>query len=251
MTSGLNVAEDRSVMTLGEHLEELRKRVLLSMGGLLVAMAAAALMGRRLVALLMLPLSYSGAGDAVELASGRLDAGISAYMRVVFYSGVLLASPWIFWQIWLFVSAGLRDNEKRILRLAAPLSAGLFVAGAMFFLFAAAAPAVAFLIGVNNWLGWRSIIIAHDYIAFVTSMMIIFGLAFQTPIAVLLLAKTGLVKAESFAAHRRCVMFSIAAVCAIATPSASPIDMLVLALPVWLLYELGVLLARQFATRRD
>ena len=106
-------------------------------------------------------------------------------------------------------------------------------------------------IGVNNWLGWRSIIIAHDYIAFVTSMMIIFGLAFQTPIAVLLLAKTGLVKAESFAAHRRCVIFSIAALCAIATPSASPIDMLVLALPVWLLYELGVLLARQFATRRN
>jgi sec-independent protein translocase protein TatC len=164
------------------------------------------------------------------------------YFRVGLYAGAILAAPWIFYQLWMFVSAGLYKRERRYVLYALPFSAGLFVTGAVFFLLVVSKPMLAFLLGFNSWLELQSIITFEEHVEFVTNMMLVFGLCFQMPLAVLTLAKVGIVSLAGLNKYRRHAIVVILIVAAIVTVSPSPLDQLVLAIPMWLLYELGVVL---------
>jgi len=236
-------------MTLGEHLEELRRRVIYALGGLLVGIVVAALFGQRLLD--ALKLSYVRAMSELnltgELAVPAVTAGFTTYFYIALVAGVLIASPWIFYQLWMFISAGLYPHERRYVLYSVPFSAMLFLAGAMFFLFVASFPLMRFFVGFNRWLGVRPVIMLRDHISFMTRLMLVFGLAFETPLAVLVLAKAGLVTAKTLSRYRRHVIVCILVFAAVVT-SPSPVDQVALALPMYLLFELGVLLAYVFAS---
>lgn len=166
-----------------------------------------------------------------------------AYMKVSLISGLILTSPWVFYQLWMFVAAGLYENERRYIRTAIPFSTGLFVTGALFFLFVITPVTLQFFLGFNDIIGVANNWTLSKYISFVTILMLVFGIAFQTPIAVFILVRTGIVSLQTLRSIRKYVLLGLAFVSAVATPSPDPYTMIALLIPLYALYELGIVLS--------
>jgi len=209
-----------STMSLGDHLEELRFRLILALAGVLVC----------------------------TIVSLALAEGFTSYVKIALIAGLIFSSPWVFYHLWMFISAGLYPNEKRYVHIAVPFSAALFIAGALFFLIIAAPISVNFLVKVNNWLGLKSNITFKNYISFVTGLMLVFGVAFQTPTAIFFLNRAGLVSLKTLSGSRKYIVLVIVIIAAMATPP-DVVSQITLAVPLYLLFELGVLLS-YFANRR-
>jgi len=240
---GRNEEEQFPRMTLGEHLEELRRRLIYSLIGLGVGMIVALSFGRSILRLLQYSYAeaMTDAGLDPQLAFRSLPLPLAMYLGVSLIAGVVIASPWIFYQLWMFVSAGLYKRERRYVVFAAPSSAALFLGGVAFFLFVASKSVIRFFIRTNQWLGYKPVVMLNDHISFMMHLMLAFGLAFQTPLVVLLLAKMGLVTLKQLTKYRRHVIVVMLIIAAFLTPP-DPFSQLALAIPMWLLYELGVLL---------
>ncbi len=175
--------------------------------------------------------------------------GIISYIKIALISGLILSSPWVFYQLWMFVAAGLYPHEKRYVHLAAPFSTSLFVIGALFFVLVVAPLTLKFLVGFNkNILGVSSNFTFANYISFITMLMLVFGIAFQTPIAIFFLYKTGLVSIEALRRSRKFVILGIVIIAAMATPP-DVVSQVTLAIPLYGLFEVGILLS-WFAERR-
>ncbi len=166
-----------------------------------------------------------------------------AYMKITLIAGVILSSPWVFYQLWMFVAAGLYENERRYVRIAVPFSTGLFVTGALFFLFAIAPFCLRFFLKFGDLIGVSAIWTFDKYVSFVTMLMLVFGLSFQTPIAIFVLNRTGLISIESLKKSRKYTIVAIFLIAAIATPSPDVVSQIALAIPLYALFELGILLS--------
>jgi sec-independent protein translocase protein TatC len=166
-----------------------------------------------------------------------------AYMKISLIAGLLLTSPWVFYQIWAFVAAGLYPLERRYVYRAVPFSTALFIIGALFFLFVIARYTLVFFLSFGDAVSVASDWTLQKYVSFVTILMLVFGVAFQTPIAVLILVRTGLVSIPTLRNYRKYVIVGLAFVSAVATPSPDPISMLALLIPLYALYELGIALS--------
>lgn len=230
-------------MAIGEHLEELRQRLLYALGGLIVGMAMSLIFRGAILTVLEYPYRQvmTELGKDPSLWVFKASAGFLIYMKVSLIGGLLLSSPWIFYQFWAFASAGLYRRERRYVLIAVPFSAGLFVTGAMFFLLVAALPLLRFFVGFNQSLGIETRLTLHNHVSMMTGMMIAFGLGFQLPVVVALLGAMGLVTARTLSKYRRHVIVILLIFSALVT-SPSPVDQVLLAVPMWLLYELGIIL---------
>lgn len=176
-------------------------------------------------------------------------AGIISYIKIALMAGLILSSPWVFYQIWMFVAAGLYAHEKKYVHTAVPFSATLFVAGALFFVLVVAPLTLKFLVKFNEGvLGARSNFTFADYVSFVTMLMLVFGIAFQTPIAIFFLNRTGLVSIRALRKSRKFVLLGIFVVAAMVTPP-DVISQVTLGIPLYFLFELGILLS-VFSERR-
>lgn len=177
-------------------------------------------------------------------------AGFISYIKIALMAGLILSSPWVFYQIWMFVAAGLYAHEKKYVHTAIPFSAALFVTGALFFLLVVAPLTLKFLVKFNEGIldAWSNFTFA-DYISFVTMLMLVFGVAFQTPIAIFFLNRTGLVKIEALRKSRKFVVLIIVIVAAMATPP-DIISQITLAIPLYFLFELGIILSVLAERRR-
>jgi sec-independent protein translocase protein TatC len=177
-------------------------------------------------------------------------AGFISYIKIAMMAGLILSSPWVFYQIWMFVAAGLYAHEKKYVHTAIPFSASLFVIGALFFLFIVAPLTLGFLVKFNEGVldAWSNFTFA-DYISFITMLMLVFGVAFQTPIAIFFLNRTGLVSIEALRKSRKFIILIIVIVAAMATPP-DVISQVTLAIPLYLLFELGIILSVLAERRR-
>ncbi|MHC4558161.1 MAG: twin-arginine translocase subunit TatC [Planctomycetota bacterium] len=164
------------------------------------------------------------------------------FMKISLISGLIVSSPWVFYHLWMFVAAGLYANERRYVRIAVPFSTALFVIGALFFLFVVAPISLGFFLGFGDLIGVSSNWTFQKYISFVTMLMLVFGIGFQTPIAIFVLNRTGLVSIESLKKSRKYVIIAMFGIAAIATPP-DVISQITLALPLYALFELGILLS--------
>ena len=173
----------------------------------------------------------------------------TAYMKVSFIAGLILTCPWVFYQLWMFVGAGLYEHERRYVHVAVPFSAGLFVIGALFFLFVVAPISLKFFLLFADLMSVASNWTLQRYISFVTVLMLVFGLAFQTPIAIFILNRTGLVSLRALQSARKYVFLSVFIIAAIVTPP-DVISQILLGFPLYALYELGILLAYVAGKRR-
>jgi len=195
----------------------------------------------------------AAAGDQALPTYARLQTlapaeAFVAYMKVSFIAGLILTSPWVFYQLWMFVAAGLYPAERKYVHTAVPFSTALFVIGALFFLFVIAPLTLKFFLGFGDLVGTASNWTLDRYISFVTILMLVFGIAFQTPIAIFILVRTGLVSIAALRRVRKYMILVIFIVAAVATPP-DVVSQVSLAIPLYGLYELGIVLAL-FAERK-
>jgi sec-independent protein translocase protein TatC len=181
---------------------------------------------------------------SITTLSAQEDFGI--YVKAALLTGVVLASPWIFYQLWIFVAAGLYPHEKRWVWLFLPVSLGLFFAGvalAFFFVFDFV---LDYLLQFNEWLGLDPDPRISEWLGFVLILPIGFGLGFQLPLVMLFLERIGVFDAATYAAQWRIAVIVIFVVSAILTP-ADPYSLLFLAIPLCLLYFGGLAICRWVA----
>jgi sec-independent protein translocase protein TatC len=237
---------DQARMSLIEHLEELRKVLIIS----LVAWTLASLVGVAVsgfvIELLVKPLRYLAKTnpDAAKLHYFGLFGYFSIHLKVGLAVGLTIALPIILRQTWTFVAPGLRPQERRF---AAPLLAtalALFIAGAMLaygFLYIAVRVLEPFVGGSDLVLFTG----ANEYLGFVVVLMLAFAITFEFPIALVLLAASGLISSRRLRSSRKVAFFTIGAVAYIVTPGVDPVTPLALALPLVALYEGSILVIRR------
>jgi sec-independent protein translocase protein TatC len=168
----------------------------------------------------------------------------TVYFKVSAYAGIVLASPWVFYQLWAFVAAGLYPHERRLVRVYLPVSLGLFLAGVALCELAVLPWGVRYLLSFNEWLNMEPAVRFSEWLYFATLMPLVFGCAFQTPLVMLFLDRVGIAGADSYRRHRRPALFLLALVAALLSVAPDWYSMVALTLPLWGLYELGILLCR-------
>ena len=179
----------------------------------------------------------------VSITTLSAQEAFGIYVKAALLVGVVLSSPWIFYQIWTFVAAGLYPQEKRWVRLFLPISIALFLAGvslAFFFVFDFV---LDYLLQFNEWLGLDPDPRISEWLGFVLILPLGFGVGFQLPLVMLFLERIGIFDVETYASQWRIAVIVIFVVSAILTP-ADPYSMLFLAVPLCLLYFGGLSLCR-------
>jgi sec-independent protein translocase protein TatC len=164
------------------------------------------------------------------------------YIKVALVSGFIIASPWIFYQMWLFVAAGLYPHERRYVHVYLPLSIGLFLLG-VFFAFYLALPLVLdFLLGFNRWLGVVPQIRLSEWVSFVILLPVMFGISFQLPLVMLFLERIGIFGTDDYRSRRRLAVFAIAVASMVLSPGGDLGTMMLMFIPLVILYEFGIIL---------
>jgi Tat protein translocase TatC len=235
-------------MTFGEHLEELRWRLLKSLVALAVTFAAAVYFYQELVAFIVQPhyraiawmnLSPEQAKDAVLIA-GSYTRPIWAAMKLAFIVGLFAASPVIAWQIWRFVAAGLYPRERRYVTRYAPVSFLLFIGGCVFGYLVLIPYG---LYGMGQMFQFKDIkpmYVLTDYLDLVMGLTIITGVIFQLPLIMGFLTAIGLTTAKSWLKWIRFAIVAIFVAAAILTPTPDVFTQLLLAIPLLFLYGVGI-----------
>jgi sec-independent protein translocase protein TatC len=205
---------------------------------------------------LNLPIKFLSAGliQAVQKSTVQIDQSlvslapletITIFFMVCLVAGLVLASPWVFYQIWAFVAAGLYRHERAYVQKYLPFSLGLFLAGVFLCFFFVLPVTLHFLLQFNVWLGVAPTLRLSEWMGFASILPLIFGVAFQTPLVMLFLERINVFTADDFRAKRKFAILVITVAAAVLTPGQDPFSMLLLALPMILLYELGILLVSQ------
>ncbi len=224
-------------MTVVEHLEELRQRLIKSAIALTVTTLFSLLFASRFLKILIAP-----AGD-IKLIFLRPTEGFITYMRVALLSGLALAMPIIVYQAIRFVVPGLKTSERRYLYIILPGATISFLMGIAFAYFAMLPFALRYLLKFGSDIAEAKWAIG-EYIAFITTLMFWVGVVFETPLLFFFLAKLGIVTPRMLSSSRKYALLIIAVLAAVITPTPDPFNMLLVMAPLIVLYEIGILLAK-------
>ncbi|MCC7023442.1 MAG: twin-arginine translocase subunit TatC [Thermomicrobiales bacterium] len=228
-------------MTLLEHMEELRDRIIKSVIAVGIAFIAGAVMAGPMLKRLQVA---AGAVAGFDIVSPTDP--ITLYFRVALYIAVGLALPVILWQLVGFLLPGLTHREKRFLILSMPFVILLFLLGAAYGFFFAAPRALQFLSSfMSDLYEWSPE--GEETISFFLTLMLGLGLAFQLPVVMFILAKLGIVSPQRMRSWWRYAVVILLVVAAVVTPSTDPFNMMIVFVPLYLLYEAGILVSRLFA----
>ena len=227
-------------MTLVEHLTELRNRIIISLVAVAVGGIAGFVLYEPVLDILQDP--YCQISEECTFVVTDPLESFSIRLKVSAYLGLLLASPVVFYQLWRFITPGLHPNEKKYAVPFVISAVVLFVLGAGLALLTFP-QALRFLEGVGGD-SIEPLYSPGKYISLVTFMMLSFGLGFEFPIVLVFLQIAGVVGWRRLASWRRYAIVVIFAVDAVITPSADPISLLALAIPMCLFYEAAILVGR-------
>lgn len=232
---------DEAAAPLTEHLKELRKRLMISCWAVGACFVASYNFSQDIFTLLTMPLVKVMPEQSSMIFTG-LAEGFFTYLKVSFLTGILLASPVIFYQIWAFISPGLYSHEKKYIFPFTFFSVIFFVGGALFGYFVVFPFAFEFFMSFNNE-QITALPSLKEYLAFSTKLLIAFGMAFELPIFIFFLAKLGIVTVEGLTKNRKYFLVGAFIAAAILTPP-DVITQILMAIPLMLLYELGIIAAR-------
>ncbi len=318
---------EQTRMSFGDHLEELRRRILRALLGLIAATVLCFRYGDRLIELLTTPycVAMEELGFDPRMVQLNPIESFLEYFKIAMKFGLVLAAPWILYQLWRFVAVGLYPAEQRVVRCFAPTSIALFLVGAAFMITIVLSGLMKFLIGISLWFPLPS----HDnflyrwylpkapapaatrpavpplhvplldrdpehptdgqvwfnpqtrrlhvqsggqtysfamqkaaearfvqpffsvaeYLGFVVNLALAFGLGFQIPIVVVFLIAARIVTAARLASLRKYVILGVVILAAVITPTPDVATMLLLAVPMLLLFEAGLLVGRLLERR--
>lgn len=222
-------------MSVLEHIEELRSRLLKALIALAAGTFISMLITEKSISILASPI-----GGLDSLQSIEITENISVFMRVSLIQGAILAMPFILYQILMFVLPGLLPGEKKWVYWGVPVASIFFFAGVAFAYFVLLSPAVNFLI---QFLGVKTTPRLVNYIGFVTNLLFWMGISFETPLIVFILAKLKLVSGKLLLKGWRFALVGIAIISAAITPTVDPVNMALMMGPLILIYLLSIILA--------
>ena len=225
-------------MSLMEHLEELRKRLLRSLAYLIVGTAIAYAFHTKLINYLQKPLLDYG----LMMTQTHPTDAINLYLKASVVFGAIFASPFILYQVWLFISPGMYQNEKKYVWPFMSATVGLFLCGAWFGYHYVIENAIRVLVfGFGK--GFQPILTIDEYTGFFLSIILGLGICFELPILIFFLALFGIVDAKFLLRHFRYAILAIFIVAAIICPMQDPFSMCLFASPMLFLYFFGVVIA--------
>ncbi len=242
-----NVEEDKLPFT--EHLSELRDRLIRCFIAVGVGFLVSYFFKEKLFDILNAPL-VKVMGVETKMIFTGLPEAFFTYMKLAFISGIVLATPVLFYEFWMFISPGLYRTEKKFLIPAIMLSMIFFIIGSSFGYF------IVFPYGFKFLLGFASANIMampsmKEYLAFSSKMLVAFGFVFELPLVLTLMARMGLVTVEFLKKNRKYAILIIFIVAALVTPGPDVISQLMMALPLMVLYEMSILGARVFGKKKN
>ncbi|HLD70180.1 MAG TPA: twin-arginine translocase subunit TatC [Candidatus Omnitrophota bacterium] len=226
-------APQKDIPFLG-HLEELRSRLIKSLFVLALTSIFSCVFADEFLKLLIKPVGHLVFTSPAE--------GFLATLNVTLWGGVILAFPFILYQFWAFVSQALTEPERKYVRIFGPFSLILFLGGIVFGYFVMVPISLRFLLGFSS-ASLVPMIRASEYLSFVGSFVLAFGVVFELPLILVFLAKIGIASPEFLRQQRRYAIVFIFILSAILTPPDCA-SQLLMAAPLLVLYELGILLSR-------
>ncbi|HDZ76747.1 MAG TPA: twin-arginine translocase subunit TatC [Candidatus Omnitrophica bacterium] len=221
-------------LSLVEHLDELRSCIIRSLIFLVICSIAIYSFSDKILPSLIKP-----AGKLVFIAP---QEAFIANIKIALFVGLIISSPFILYQVWKFISSGLMIDERRLIYFFGPVSFLLFASGLIFGYSVITPLGVKFLLGFETDFLTPMISISN-YISFVASLSFAFAIVFQLPIALIFLTKVGIVTPATLAARRREAIVLVFIAAALMTPP-DVVTQVLMALPLILLYEMGVIFSK-------
>jgi sec-independent protein translocase protein TatC len=231
-------------MPFMEHLGELRKRIVRSLMGLLVGLGIALPFSQKIVDYLARPVRATG-NNLVFLS---LTEAFWVQMKVAVIVGLFVAAPVILWQIWAFVAPGLHQHERKYAVPFVLIGSALFIGGGAFSLKIVTPYAISFLLSYSRP-GLLPMISIGSYVDFLLKFTVAFGVVFELPLAITLLARMGVVTPAMLAKNRKYAILGAFIAAAILTPTPDAFNQTLMAGPLIILYEVGIICARIFGRR--
>lgn len=222
-----------------EHLEDFRKHLLISIAAIVIAAIIGFSNSERLISILILPLNSL---NQKLFVTGVTEA-FYVKLKVSLLSGIIFAFPVIVIALWRFIKPALRPREKKYIYWLFPISILLFAGGILFAYYIILPLVLSFFIYTagNNL---STMIKVDEYFSFLCSFVLPFGLVFELPVIVFFLTAIGLVNYKMLAKNRKYALLIIVVIAAALTPGPDPISQVAMAAPIYLLYEVSILVAR-------
>ncbi len=241
MTEETQELENPKMMTLIEHMLELKDHLVRMAIALVVCSAGTFVLAKKLLEWLLLPMqAYEG---QYAVIATRPTTTIGVFMKISLFSGAIVAMPYLVYQLLHYILPGLTRREKRALIWIVPGATLFFLGGAAFAYFVMVPAAIPFLLGFwsdlieQNWM-------IDEYIPFVTGLVFWVGVSFETPLIMAFLSRLGVVTAKQLLQVWKFAVVGIAVLAAFITPTPDPFNMGLVMVPLISLYFFGILLAR-------
>ena len=231
-------------MPFMEHLGELRVRIMRAMYGLLAGTVIALPFSERIVDWLARPITRLG----YELVFTAPAEAFWVQMKVGLIAGVFIAAPVILWQVWAFIAPGLHHHEKKYAVPFVLIGSLMFILGGAFSLFVVTPYALNFLLSYSRP-GLKPMITIQNHIDFLLKFTLAFGAVFELPLALTLLARMGVVTAKMLAKNRKYAILGAFIAGAVLTPTPDAFNQTLMAGPLIILYEVGIVCARIFGRK--
>ncbi len=227
-------AEKRTILG---HLQELRKRLLTSLIVVAITTAVSFIFAKKIFQILILP------AEEINLIYIEMTEMIGIYMKVSLTSGIVLAVPYLTYQLVMFLTPALNPKEKRYVLFGIPWVVLAFIGGVWFGYEVLIPPAVHFLITFGSDIAEPTIRIGN-YIPLVTRLLLSIGFVFEMPVLTTFLARLGVITPEWLSRKRKFAIILIFVIAALVTPTIDPINQILVAAPLLVLYEVSILLAK-------
>lgn len=231
-----------------EHLGELRRRVLICVVAVIAGSAVSFVFYEEIIRLLSLPAYDLRGSQGINLVFIEITELLTTAVKVSFVAGFVLALPVILYHAIMFIAPGLTRRERRYLYMFLPMALIAFASGVAFCYFVLIPPALRFLLGFSNVA--EPLIRISNFVNLMVRLLFWMGLAFETPLVMYMLAQLGIVSARQLSRFRRLWIVIAFILGAIITPTFDPVNQALVAGPLLVLYELGIILAKIAGRRR-
>ena len=226
-------------LTIVEHIDEIRKRLMVIVVFFIVGVIASFFFAKPLIHFIQ----YDTPAEEVVLNAFNVVDPVVIYLKVIIFLAIIIISPVLMYQLWAFISPGLRDLERKVTLSYIPFAFLLFLAGISFSYFVLLPYIMKFMINLSDQLNIEQTIGINEYFSFLFSILLPFGFVFQLPIVILFLSRLGILQPKVLVKVRKYSYFGLFVLAAFITPP-DIVSHLFVTVPLFILYEISIVISR-------